>query len=116
MTEIAKNALFSKYKKTAKERGLQWLLSKDTFDVLINQECFYCGVSPKQKYKTNSRSKNVYFYNGIDRVDNTQGYTAENCVTCCKVCNWAKNAFSIEDFLDWVYRISNHQRLLCINE
>jgi hypothetical protein len=29
----------------------------------------------------------------IDRKDNNQGYTKENCVQCCKDCNWDKNQF-----------------------
>ena len=29
------------------------------------------------------RSGEQYTYNGIDRVDNSKGYTEENCVPCC---------------------------------
>lgn len=40
-------------------------------------------MPPKQLYF-------LYFYNGIDRLDNTKGYTPENSVACCKHCNSLK--------------------------
>ena len=37
-------------------------------------------------------------YNGIDRLDSSLGYTKDNIVTCCKICNYAKNKMKFEDF------------------
>jgi hypothetical protein len=50
----------------------------------------------------------VYIYNGIDRVDNTRGYSIDNCVACCKQCNWAKRELPQQEFIDWIHRVSRH--------
>lgn len=45
-------------------------------------------------------------YNGVDRKDNSIGYTIDNCVTACKLCNYAKKAMSYDNFIDWLDRIT----------
>ena len=45
---------------------------------------------------------------GIDRIDSTKGYSKDNCVSCCKMCNIMKNKFSKEDFLNKVESIYNY--------
>lgn len=86
---------FSAYKNQAKARGYVFELDFNTFQNLVDNTCYYCGALPK---------------NGIDRVDNTQGYILENCVTCCKICNIAKRDLPQEEFLSWVTRLYNYQR------
>jgi len=111
--ESAFNSLLWEYKYHAKARGLSFELAKEDFRVLTKQCCKYCGVGPKQEAIRNWRkSKSTpYLYNGIDRVDNAQGYTLENCVTCCKVCNIAKRALSLEQFMEWVARLVKFHNL-----
>jgi hypothetical protein len=41
----------------------------------------------------------IYIYNGVDRVDNTKGYTIENCVPCSKEANAMKMAFGHDEFI-----------------
>jgi hypothetical protein len=50
-----------------------------------------------------------YLYNGIDRVDNTLGYSKENCVSCCKICNYMKQVLTLEEFYSHIRRI--HERI-----
>lgn len=50
----------------------------------------------------------VLLYNGIDRVDSSLGYTVDNVVPCCKLCNQAKNNLSKQEFVDWVKRVYDH--------
>ncbi len=50
-----------------------------------------------------------YFYNGVDRVDKSIGYTKTNCVTCCSICNMSKRQLSLQEWLHWVDRIYTHQ-------
>lgn len=99
------NALYEKYKRTAKDRDLEFTISKEEFIKLSKQSCTYCGIEPKQIYYKKNKLENLV-YNGIDRYDNTKGYIKDNCVTCCIVCNRAKNNLSMEDFLNWIERIS----------
>lgn len=48
--------------------------------------------------------------NGIDRVDNTQGYTLANAVPCCKRCNQLKSDMQLKEFLSQIERILSHTR------
>jgi hypothetical protein len=43
-------------------------------------------------------SRGIYTYNGIDRVDNSKGYTPENTVPCCKICNKIKGTGDVQTF------------------
>lgn len=103
------NQLFSTYKKGAKERSLEFNLTKDECRDLFEQNCHYCGSEPPIKKMTNLSGE--YAWNGIDRKDNNVGYTLENCVTCCKACNFAKVTLPYDDFLSLVKRIYEHMNL-----
>jgi hypothetical protein len=102
--QASKNDLYYRYKREAKNRNLSFDLSLDQFTKLINQNCYYCGIQPKQSMKSVGFN-GIILYNGIDRVDNIKGYTFDNCVTCCKHCNTAKMAMSLNEFREWVGRI-----------
>ena len=54
------------------------------FEEIISQPCAYCGEIGE---------------NGIDRVNNKKGYTKDNCVSCCKVCNMMKWTLDANDFI-----------------
>jgi 5-methylcytosine-specific restriction endonuclease McrA len=99
--EAGLNHLYSQYKHGAKKRNLEFTLSKECIKEISSKNCYYCGVSPKQKMNRES-SHGEYLYNGIDRLDNKKGYNIENCVPCCKQCNLAKNVMSYTEFINWV--------------
>jgi hypothetical protein len=40
-----------------------------------------------------------YIASGLDRVDPTFGYTNENTVACCVLCNFSKTDFSVDVFV-----------------
>lgn len=106
----AKGRVMKDYLVGAKIRGLDFSLSDERFFELTQQPCYYCDASPmsiKQSWSTNPLSE-PYTYNGIDRVNNALGYTKENCVTCCKICNYAKKNLSLDEFKSWVTRLVNH--------
>lgn len=94
--EASFNECYTSYKRGAKRRGYQFKLTKEEFKEIITQPCIYCGavlVNEKKKKGSNGTFK----YTGIDRYDNTKGYTIDNCVPCCKVCNRIKTNMSIND-------------------
>lgn len=74
------------YKRGAKNRSYEFNLSEDQFRDIIGRNCFYCGIPPMQ-VTSFKNSNGPYTYNGIDRVNNSKGYTLDNCVACCKKCN-----------------------------
>ena len=92
------------YRKSARVKGNTFDLSKEHIAKLINQECYYCGTPPGNKLKQHNR---MITYQGIDRKDNTKGYTPDNVVPCCIVCNKMKKALSHDEFLLHIHRISS---------
>jgi hypothetical protein len=96
--EAAFNLLYATYRCSAEKRGFEFALTKEDFESLTQRDCFYCGMKPSQLARP--QMGGGYLYNGIDRNDNSQGYTLTNSVPCCKLCNWMKNQFDVVDFLN----------------
>lgn len=96
------NKLYHNYKGSAKKRGLVFELSKDDVFGLMQQNCHYCGLPPSAYYYVRG-SNGGCSYNGIDRVDSSIGYTHDNVVPCCGMCNRAKYDVPIDVFLNWLH-------------
>lgn len=97
------NIIWNHYKRSARERGLVFELTKDQVRSIVEQDCYYCGQKPTERY-TAIGCAGEYAWNGIDRVDNTKGYTIDNCVPCCKLCNFGKRDLALSDFAKWIDR------------
>jgi hypothetical protein len=78
-------SLPSKYKRvlrSAKRKKIEADLTLEEYIFIVDgKKCYYCDdffyVKEPKGYK-------------IDRLDNTIGYTADNCVCCCSFCNFIK--------------------------
>lgn len=103
------NKLYGGYKTHAEKVGMTFEFSREKFKKLTKSNCWYCGVEPSSVMKL-SRSSSRYVYNGVDRVDNERGYSVDNCVPCCKTCNYAKRKLSISAFISWILRAADHLR------
>jgi len=107
--EAAFNTIFFRYQWQAKERGYDFDLSKEEFRFFTSGDCTYCGTPPANFSGLDSRGFNGgYIYNGIDRLDNSLGYTFNNCTASCHTCNSMKSAMDIEDFLEHIVKILNN--------
>lgn len=95
--------VLSYYKSGAKRRGLEFQLTDDDFKLLTQSCCTYCGSGPKSIVKS---ATEIYIYTGLDRRDNEKGYTCENTIPCCTLCNWMKRNLSYESFLKHVIKIA----------
>lgn len=84
--------IFARYRLEAKVRNYTFSLNKEEFINLIRSNCFYCDSFPKNVINYYGKK---YYYNGIDRVDNDEGYVLSNCVPCCKLCNSKKKATNV---------------------
>lgn len=91
----SKESRYNIYKKNAKRRKLDFNLSKEDFYVLTSQPCHYCG--------------DIKEYNGIDRIDSTQGYFLKNCVSCCSICNKMKLDYKYSFWLNHMKKIIKKQ-------
>jgi hypothetical protein len=78
-------------KHAATHRGLAFDLDPLEYRALWGKPCHYCG-SPIERV-------------GIDRVDNAKGYTAENTVPCCWLCNAWKSTFTMGEFKTHLTRL-----------
>lgn len=101
------NLLYRQIEYSAKRRGLSWELTKEQVLFITKQNCFYCDKEPSSVHR-DPKYRGQYVYNGIDRVDNTRGYTIDNVVPCCEGCNRKKLTDGVDDFRDWVVRVYNH--------
>lgn len=90
---------YSHYKNGAAERELCWNLTKEDFMKLVQSKdgCMYCGHIPEGKTLL-----------GIDRVDNTKGYTVENCMPCCAICNIGKGTKTAYEFVQMCKNVAKY--------
>jgi hypothetical protein len=115
--ETSYNCLFYSYKKGAIDRGFLFDLDKDYFKKLLSNNCFYCDKKPSSLYQIkNSKTGEIragipLVYNGIDRFDNKKGYTLNNCVTCCEICNRMKMASTADNFKKQIKKIYEFLKL-----
>lgn len=102
--ESAFNILYNSYKRKAEKRKIDFALTKDEFRYFTKQNCHYCNCLPLQEFDNGncSQLKASYFYNGIDRKNNKEGYLRGNCLSCCGRCNRAKMTLRYGDFLDFI--------------
>jgi hypothetical protein len=78
----------------------QFELSLEQFETIVKLPCEYCGTIQDKGF------------NGIDRMDQTQGYVTENCVSCCKLCNFMKGALDNITFLQRVEHILKRNTMI----
>lgn len=76
------------YKKRSKKKNIVFELTDEQFKNYCEDICFYCKEPPKKDK-----------FNGIDRCNNDLGYTVENCVTACTMCNMMKAGLTKEVFI-----------------
>lgn len=100
----AKKAVFCYYRYLAKKKNRGFYLSFKKLIKITSQNCYYCGEKPSNR-SSNGFNNGDYLYNGIDRKNNNLGYTTNNCVPCCKICNIAKNNRNEKEFYKWIKKV-----------
>jgi len=79
------NQRYGHYRTGALSRGRSFDISFEDFMTFWGKPCFYCH----QKIETI----------GLDRIDNSRGYSKDNLSPCCRTCNSMKYSMSRETFL-----------------
>lgn len=82
-------------KRAAETRGIEWLLTDEEAKVMMSSPCVYC--------KHIDLDVRV---NGIDRLDSAKSYTTENCMSCCKNCNYMKGTYDPRTFIERAKKIA----------
>jgi len=75
---------YYKSKRQAISRGKNWELSLEDFCKLLEMPCDYCH---------NQLGSKDGYSSCLDRIDNNGGYTIDNVVPCCYICNSMRNEF-----------------------
>lgn len=93
--------LFNRIKDNARLKNLTNTITYEQFIEFTNtNSCTYCDSKIEWVEHLSSEYRGESGYN-LDRKDPSKGYSKENCVVCCKICNWSKNElFTHEEFLE----------------
>lgn len=94
--DYAITQIINSYKSNCKK---EWILTREQCVVFFKSLCFYCGNMGKSVYRHSGCN---FQYTGIDRLNNDLGYFKENCVSCCIICNRAKNKLTKEQFINYI--------------
>jgi len=89
--------MFNLYQKEAFNRQKEFVLTFHEFADIQKHPCYLCGKENNNAHK-----------NGIDRVDNLQGYLLNNVRACCGDCNKMKHVSSLHEFFDKCLQITTH--------
>lgn len=100
--------IFKNYVRMAAKRQIPFTLTGFEFAKLVIAPCVYCGKTWSNTRKAGPQGKSPFLYNGIDRLDGSVGYCANNCAPCCSTCNFVKRELSQEEFLALIARIYTH--------
>lgn len=99
---LSSQRVFRMYQQAARRRKISFRLSLQYVIKITSQNCFYCNTPPLKICLHAKKYGQPYKYNGIDRKNNSKGYTVRNCVPCCTICNIAKAQLSIKQFKCWI--------------
>lgn len=88
---------YNRYLARAAEKDLEFVLTKNEFAKFVNDKCYYCNKDTHINHK-----------NGIDRKDNDIGYIIDNCVSCCRECNYMKGILNENEFIETCKRVSEN--------
>lgn len=98
-------AIILGYKRHARDRGIEWHLTREKVNEIVRKPCHYCG-DPAGNLKRTKYSLQGFPHNGIDRQDAGGSYRIGNVVPCCGTCNVAKGTRSESEFIEWARRIA----------
>lgn len=88
---------FSEYMHRAMNKNMEFGLTIQTFNSIIENPCYVCGKTVSNTHK-----------NGLDRIDNLKGYIETNVKSCCSECNYMKRNQTKEEFFNKLYNIYNN--------
>ena len=107
--ESAFRRIVRSYARSAAKADRVWELTNREAKTLMGQPCHYCGGEPNN-ISFAKKDNGAFIYNGLDRLDNSKGYTLENVVPCCWACNRAKGKGTYQEFLTWLDQIAAWRR------
>ena len=103
---VGERHIYKRIRSDASAGGRAFEIELDWFVKKCHEPCHYCGRvntnSSTVPSKTGVPLIKNFRYNGLDRIDNSIGYVPSNCVSCCFVCNRAKQSMPYSEFVRWM--------------
>jgi hypothetical protein len=84
---------YNDYKIRAQQQNKDFQITQNEYDYITNLDCYICG------------RKNINTPNGIDKINNNNGYIIGNIAPCCTVCNYLKYTYDLSDVFRKLYEI-----------
>lgn len=103
------NHLYRRHLNQAKYRNLEFKLTREEHKILVSNDCHYCGSKPSNTLNEKWMNTSLN-YSGIDRKYQNTGYTKDNCVSCCIICNKAKNTLDYDEFKSYISKLINFNK------
>jgi hypothetical protein len=91
---------YKNYIKVSRVRNIHFELSESQYIEIVKNPCYYCGIIQDKGF------------NGIDRLYNSVGYVLNNCVSCCKACNYMKYTDDVVIYLQRIEHILTYQKII----
>lgn len=79
----ASSTTYNKYKERASRKQISFTLTSKEFDDIISKPCYYCFATD---------------HIGLDRIDPSKGYDANNIYPACTTCNYMKRDYPLLEF------------------
>lgn len=90
-----------KLKERAKKSGKPGFIAQESYIKLISGNCYYCYSSLKNEKGLS-----------LDRIDANIGYTEDNVLPCCGICNIGRNVnFSVDEWKVGITAILEFRRV-----
>lgn len=107
------NKIYCSYRTRSRNENIKFDLTLDQFKTFTSLPCYYCNKPPSQISINPTRTvqgmeNSKYLYNGLDRVNPSNGYYLGNILPCCKTCNYAKRLMGLTEFLQWIEQVYNN--------
>ena len=86
---------FKEYATSAAKRNIEFNISLEEFTDCVVKPCYYCKAYNETQVR------------GIDRIDSFKGYSKDNILPACEICNSMKKQLSLKEFashIDLLYR------------
>ena len=88
------------YKRSAMIKILEFTITEEEYLLKVVNPCYYCRIIQEKGF------------NGLDRLDSTIGYTLENIVSCCQMCNMMKGSLGPTIFIHRCEHILTNVKIL----